>query len=66
MRANNSNWLEQYQTMVRDCFARIHMITEWEEEFLSSVKGYLDAGVSLSPKQFETLDNIWEKATRRG
>jgi hypothetical protein len=36
-------------------------LTEWEEDFVSSVKKYLQDKGSLTPRQREVLENIYAK-----
>ena len=57
---------EEYQQLIDDCTARESQLTEWEANFLESVDTQLDERGSLSPKQVDTLENIWEKVTRNG
>jgi hypothetical protein len=36
-------------------------LTEWEEEFMESIEERLDDCESLTPKQAETLEAIWDR-----
>lgn len=51
---------------IADCEARESRLTEWDGQFLDSIKHQLEAGKGLSPKQIEKLDEIWDRATTRG
>jgi len=42
------------------------MLSAWEADFLDSIESRLNDKRLLTPKQVETLDNIWEKATSKG
>ena len=53
-------------TLVEDCEARESRLTDWERDFVDSVRRQLEAGRALSKKQADTLDEIWESATARG
>lgn len=49
--------------MIEDCEQRQQKLSEWEQSFIDSISHQLAHGRGLSPKQIETLGNIWEKAT---
>jgi hypothetical protein len=38
-----------------------HALSEWEQEFFTSVKNRFDAGIPLSDKQKEKISQIWDK-----
>jgi hypothetical protein len=61
-----SDWSDEYVTMLKDCEARESRLTDWERNFVDSLMGQIVAGKRPTPKQIETLDNVWEKATARG
>ncbi len=60
------DWREEYYTLIEDCRKRDHMLSAWEADFLDSIEKRLDGKNTLTLKQIETLDNIWEKATSKG
>lgn len=60
--SRKEEWLE----MIDDCEVRESRLTEWEINFIESVANHLGDGRDLTPKQEETLENIWEKTTKRG
>ncbi len=61
-----ADWRDEYRQLISDCRKRDTKITAWEADFLDSIEARLDENRSLTPRQSETLDNIWEKATRNG
>ena len=52
--------------MVADCEARESRLSEWEANFIDSIRHQLARGRALTERQAETLDRIWNKATERG
>ena len=61
-----STWADEYMTMLDDCEKRSDKLTGWECGFVDSLQRQIAEGRRPSPKQVETLDNIWERATKRG
>jgi len=61
-----SGWADEYQTLLDDCEKREERLTDWERGFVDSLGRQLAEGRRPSPKQVETLDGIWERATARG
>lgn len=61
-----TDWADEYLTMIDDCEARESRLADWERDFVSSIRSQLEAGRSLTQKQTETLDTVWERATARG
>lgn len=49
--------------LVADCEARESKLSDWERGFIDSIGKQLAAGRSLTPKQIERLDEIWERVT---
>lgn len=64
----NADWREEYFQQINDCETdkRASMLTAWECDFLQSLRERLESKRELTPKQIETLDNIWNKATSKG
>jgi hypothetical protein len=62
----NSDWADEYLQLIDDCESRESRLSDWERGFLDSVRGRLEKDTPLSPKQIETLDAIWERATAKG
>lgn len=61
-----SDWSDEYLTMLSDCEARESRLTDWERGFVDSLTSQIQKGRQPTPKQIETLDKIWEKATAKG
>lgn len=55
---------EQMQ-QVEDCEDREQHLSDWERQFVDSIKQQLIAGRSLSGKQSDRLDEIWERVTSK-
>lgn len=56
----------EHLTLIEDCETRESRLSEWDCGFLDSIKKQLERGRSLTEKQAETLDKIWERATAKG
>lgn len=54
---------EEHQQMVQDCENRESKLTDWERGFIDSIGTQLANGHTLSQKQAEQLDEIWERVT---
>lgn len=61
-----SDWTSEYQQLIDDCEARESRLSDWDRDFIDSIKLRLSRGTALTPKQIEKLDQIWERATARG
>lgn len=59
-------WADEYLQMLDDCERRESRLTDWERGFVDSLRHQIEAGRAPSPKQIETLDRVWERATARG
>lgn len=59
MAVDYSEVLEQ----IGDCENRSEKLSDWELQFIDSISQQLSKTGSLSSKQLETLDKIWEKVT---
>lgn len=46
--------------------SRIERLSDWELGFVDSLQRQLADGRRPTAKQIETLDTIWERATKRG
>lgn len=60
------DWTSEYLTLIEDCEAREEHLSDWERSFIDSIKTQLADGRRLSPKQTDTLDGVWERATKKG
>jgi ribonucleotide reductase beta subunit family protein with ferritin-like domain len=58
-----ATWVDEYLTMTEDCEHWESRLSEWERNFIDSIRTRLEEGKSLSLKQTDTLDKIWQKAT---
>jgi phosphoserine phosphatase len=61
-----TDWAAEYLQMIEDCEARESRLTNWERGFVDSIRAQLERNRPLTPKQTETLDTIWERATAKG
>lgn len=61
-----SDWTSEYLQLIEDCEARESRLSDWDRQFLDSIKNQLADGRPLSRKQTDKLDEIWERATARG
>lgn len=61
-----TDWADEYLGQIADCEKREERLTDWERGFVDSLSKQLENGRRPSMKQIETLDNIWERATKRG
>jgi hypothetical protein len=57
---------EEHYSMVEDCTARESRLSEWEAGFIESITEALHNGKSLTERQEEILNSIWEKVTQKG
>jgi len=65
--ANNvKTWADEYLKMIDDCEKRESRLSEWDCSFIQSIRSRLDKGGTLSSKQIDTIDKIWERATKFG
>lgn len=58
--------MTEHEQMVEDCEQREDRLSDWERSFVDSVGKQLRDGRTLTAKQAEALDAIWERATARG
>lgn len=61
-----TDWTSEYLQLLQDCEKRESRLTDWERGFIDSLSTQIASGRRPTPKQIETLDNIWEKATKKG
>lgn len=66
IQTQNKSWADEYLTMIDDCEKRESKLSEWEENFISSVRMQIENGRTPSPKQIETLERIWDRVTCNG
>ena len=58
--------MNEQQQLIEDCETREERLTDWERGFIDSIKHRLDDGLRLTPRQLETLTDVWERATAKG
>ena len=54
---------DEISTFIKDCDDRESKMTEWERNFIQSIREQFDRTETLSLKQNETLEQIWDKVT---
>lgn len=62
----NIEWQSEYLTLIEDCEKREERLSDWERTFIDSLRRWIESGKRPSEKQINALDNVWEKATKRG
>lgn len=50
-------------TLIADCENRESKLTDWEREFIDSIRRQVENGKGLTPKQEERLYTIWDRVT---
>ena len=58
----NQEQNEQHKLMVQECMES-SALTDWEEEFLTSLEDRLGSGGALSSYQLQKLLQVWEERT---
>lgn len=61
-----TTWADEHLQLLHDCELRENRLTDWERGFVDSLHRQIEQGRRPSPKQIETLDTIWERATAQG
>jgi hypothetical protein len=51
------------EDMLEDCEACTTGMTEWEREFVESIREQIDDGSDLSDAQFDKLEQVWRERT---
>lgn len=54
------------EQLIEDCENRESRLTDWDRSFLDSIKRQIENGRSLSVKQSDMLNTIWERVTAKG
>jgi hypothetical protein len=60
------SWAEEYHQMIHDCELRESRLNDWERNFINSLDRQLASGKRPTKMQEETLEAIWDKATKKG
>jgi len=55
--------MTEHEQLIEDCEERESKLSDWEREFIDSISRQLAAGRSLTDKQVEKLEAIWERVT---
>jgi len=50
-------------TMIEDCLNRESKLSDWEAGFIDTIDSQIRSDGSLTKKQQEKLEQIWEKIT---
>jgi hypothetical protein len=58
--------MEDHAQLIEDCEDRESWLTDRDRRFLDSLRRQMESGKSLSEKQSEKLEEVWERATARG
>lgn len=61
-----TTWAEPYITLIEDCEKREERLDDWSRGFVDSLRRQIEDGRRPTPKQVEKLDEVWERATKRG
>jgi len=61
-----SGWAEEYLDQIEDCEKREERLSEWERDFIQSLREQIEGNRAPTPRQVEVLDRVWEKVTKRG
>jgi hypothetical protein len=54
---------EEIALMVQDCENREEKLSDWERGFIDSLSSQLAKGRTLSERQVDKLNSIWERIT---
>lgn len=54
---------DDWASMIDDCAERSDLLTDWERSFIDSIWHQHSNTGSLSRKQADRLDEIWERVT---
>ena len=60
------DWRDEYRQQIEDCRKRDKLLSAWDADFLDSIENRLNENHTLTAKQIDKLDEIWEKATSKG
>ena len=53
----------EWPDMIEDCQERDEKLSDWDRQFLDSIEQLLSRGGTLTDKQRDTLDALWERVT---
>lgn len=49
--------------MIKDCEEREEKLSDWERNFVQSLRERVDKNLSLTDRQIEKLNQIWDRIT---
>lgn len=55
--------MTEHEQMIADCEKRESKLSDWERQFVNSLSQQLGRGRSLTDKQADKLEKIWERVT---
>jgi hypothetical protein len=55
--------LSDIERMLEDCEQRSPKLSDWETDFIDSLSVQIGRGHSLTDKQIEKLEQVWERVT---
>lgn len=58
--------MDDIEEMIDDCEARSEYLSDWECDFIDSLRSQMEAGRVLSFRQEEKLCEIWTAVTKIG
>ena len=58
------NSAEENEDMITDCENRSEQLSDWECNFIDSIRRQFDNTNSLSDRQEEMLEKVWDKVTK--
>lgn len=53
-----------FEQLLDDCEEHDSKLSDWERDFLDSIRGYICRSDYMTSSQIATLEQIWERATR--
>jgi hypothetical protein len=61
-----TTWAAEYLQLIEDCEKRESRLTDWERGFIDSLRRQIEAGQRPTRRQIQSLDEAWERATKKG
>jgi hypothetical protein len=58
------SWQDEYTAMISDCIESDDKLNDWERTFLDSLSAHLGAGRTLTEKQLDKLNDLWERISK--
>lgn len=62
----SDDWSDEYLIMIHDCELRESRLTNWECQFLDSLRHQIERDFRPTEKQLNMLDKLWRQATAHG